>query len=49
MLETFNSWPNATVAVICIVLLSAALVVGVTSVLDESASRMTVGQKAPVP
>ena len=48
MLETFNRWPNATVAVICTVLLSAALVVGVTSVPDESASRVTVGQKVPM-
>lgn len=48
MFEAFDRWPNATVAVICIVLFSAAVAFSIASVPDQRVVHATVGQKSPL-
>ncbi len=47
MFDAFNRWPNATVAAICLLLLSVALAFGIASVPDQQAQPVTFGQKVP--
>jgi len=47
MFEIFSRWPNATVAAVCLVLLSVALAFGIASVPDQQPQPVTFGQKVP--